>query len=766
MKSIVKYRLWTAVIILAVGGTITGFHLWRTPDWWAAIDHPETRVPVIIGHPFDRAVMPANMPSPLIQWNTNAPGSGRWLVGFKTQTRRWLYEGVESPWHPPAKDWRDIKQCVGQEPIELVIANRQPANRKQVASAGVIRFTLAKENVEASLFYREVILPFQDAVKDPSRIRWRFGGIEGEEPPPIVLENLPVCGNCHSFSRDAKWLAMDVDYANSKGSYIITPTAPEMRLATSDIITWDDYRREDGQPTFGLLSQISPDGRYVLSTVKDHSVFVPKPDLAFSQLFFPLKGILAVYDREKKEFHSLPGADDPTLVQSNPVWSPDGQWVVFARNRAYELKNAKAKGKILLNTEECEEFLKDGKAFRYDLYRIPFNQGKGGKAEPLRGASGNGRSNYFPKYSPDGRWIVFCCASNYMLLQPDSELYLIPAEGGDARRLGCNLGRMNSWHSWSPDGRWLVFSSKTHSDYTQLYLARIDNQGEASPAVWLDRMVGTNRAANIPEFLPLPKNAISKIQGQFLDDYSFTRAGNEFYRAGEPDQAIENYRKALAMNPNNAMAHQRLGFLLFQVKNQHAEGLQHSQTAIRLESKNAFAHFDLGMAQFYLGDITNAASHLGIAAALLPNGFDSQYNVISLNYNWGQALYRLEQYSECAKAMRTVLGVAPKHADANYLISMALIKQGKVEDAGGFYDKAIQSKPLLARLPDYYDSLSLGLFQKSQVVEAQVIAEKAIALAQAAGRTEQAELLRQRVARWRASKDTSETSAANKLAPD
>ena len=74
---------------------------------------------------------------------------------------------------------------------------------------------------------------------------------------------------------------------------------------------------------------------------------------------------------------------------------------------------------------------------------------KGGKAEPMRGASGNGRSNYFPKFSPDGRWIVFCQASNYMLLQPDSQLYIIPAAGGEARRLGCNLGRMNSWHTWS-----------------------------------------------------------------------------------------------------------------------------------------------------------------------------------------------------------------------------------------------------------------------------------------------------------------------------
>ena len=38
-------------------------------------------------------------------------------------------------------------------------------------------------------------------------------------------------------------------------------------------------------------------------------------------------------------------------------------------------------------------------------------------------------SNYFAKYSPDGNWIVFCKAKSFMLLQPDSELYIIPAAG-------------------------------------------------------------------------------------------------------------------------------------------------------------------------------------------------------------------------------------------------------------------------------------------------------------------------------------------------
>jgi hypothetical protein len=43
---------------------------------------------------------------------------------------------------------------------------------------------------------------------------------------------------------------------------------------------------------------------------------------------------------------------------------------------------------------------------QYDLYRIPFNEGKGGKPEQILGASQNGMSNNFPKVSPDGRWIA------------------------------------------------------------------------------------------------------------------------------------------------------------------------------------------------------------------------------------------------------------------------------------------------------------------------------------------------------------------------
>jgi len=764
-------------------------------------------------YPSDGTLFPPEIVPPTFRWKDDNPARlpkcDTYLITMKFQDDRGRLNFLthSRQWTPWPKQWEEIKKRSLEKQAQVTILGLNHSNLQRILSGVRISIKTSKDPVGAPLFYREVNLPFVNAVKDPSHIRWRFGSISSPKRPPIILKNLPVCGNCHSFSADGQILAMDIDYANDKGSYVITQVAEQMVLATRDIITWSDYRKEDSDLTFGLLSQISPDGRFVVSTVKDESVFVPMPALEFSQLFFPIKGILCIYDRQTGTFQSLPGADDPEFVQSNPTWSPDGKYIVFARSKAYKLKNIRGHRKILLDPEECKEFVKDGKPFLFDLYRIPFNNGKGGSASPLEGASNNGMSNFFARYSPDGKWIVFCKAKTYMLLQSDSELYIIPAEGGPARKLQCNTSRMNSWHSWSPNGKWLVFSSKANSAYTQLFLTHIDEQGNGTPPVLLSHLTAPDRAANIPEFVNAKPTAIKKIREQFVDDVSYLRAAREFFKAKDFDGAERQCRKALKLNPkntevlgtlsitllhqgksdeaircwtevirlepNNIDAHNNLGLAMFRQGNSD-EAIKHWSEVVRLKPEHIEAHSNLGSVLFEKGMLKEATDHLFKAIGLDPNNTNAHYNlgqvllrqrkpneairhlsvVVRLKpndaearYTLGMALVGQGKLDEGIKHLLEVIRLNPNNTDAHYNIGVALANQGKLDEAIKYWLEAVRLNP---KNIDALVNLAKGYAKISKLQEAILFAEKALTLARAAGDKRLAQEIQQRIELYKA----------------
>ena len=102
------------------------------------------------------------------------------------------------------------------------------------------------------------------------------------------------------------------------------------------------------------------------------------------------------------------------------------------------------------------------------------------------------------------------------MLQPDSELWIVPAEGGKARRMRCNRSVFNSWHSWSPNGRWLVFSSKANSPYTQFFLTHIDDAGNSTPPVLLRQFTAADKAGNLSAPVRVPVKGTEKKREIFL----------------------------------------------------------------------------------------------------------------------------------------------------------------------------------------------------------------------------------------------------------
>jgi Flp pilus assembly protein TadD len=658
-----------------------------------------------ISYPLDETLFPPEIVAPTFIWSDETEDVTRWTVriGFENSDKILQFPTETPQWRPSEADWAEIKRRSTDHEAEVAILGASPG--AEAASSASVRIRTSTDPVGDSIFYREVPLPFIDAVQDPSRIRWRFGAIDSETAPPIVLENLPVCGNCHSFSGNGSVLGLDVDYGNDKGGYAILPVSEQMVMNDEKIITWSDYKKDDGEATFGLLSQVSPDGRYVISTVKDRAVFVATPEIAFSQLFFPIKGILVVYDTETGSYQPLPGADDPDYVQSNPTWSPDGKSVVFARTGVYRKPSIENAQSILLDEKDVPEFVEDKEPFQYDLYRVPFNEGRGGVAEPIAGASHNGMSNFFAKFSPDGKWIVFCKAENYMLLMPDSELYIVPAEGGESRRLRANTPLMNSWHSFSSNGRWLVFSSKANTPYTQLFLTHIDEEGRSTPPVVLERFTGNDRAANIPEFVPISADSIARIKEQFLDAYSFLRAGMANERTGNYPGAVRSYQRGLDVEPENVELLNALGFSLFQQGNSQ-EAVVELEKALAVDPKHAKAHNNMALASIDLGELELAEAHYRESLAVEPQ--PAIYNDL------GFVLERQGLAEEADEFYRKSLELDPRSATANQNLAASLARQGEFVQAEPHFRAALETNPTARS----HTGLGFVLGQQGRVDEA------------------------------------------------
>jgi len=616
-------------------------------------------VPLKVDYPLDEAVFPPDIAAPTFVWSDPATEADTWLIEVmssdgsehldlltqgatpprardddprtlsqaaaayqppapEVQPRRWMpapdtWERIKSLSRgqaAPASSWR--KPGAG-----VTITGFQSSDLDRALSRGRFKLSTSDDAVGAPIFYRDVPLPFGHVLENLESIRWRLGDVSSYKPPTL-LTDMKVCGNCHSFTRDGKTLAMDVDYGSDKGSYVITEIERQTILAKNKVISWSDYRREDKEPTFGLLSQISPDGRYVISMVKDRSVFAAVEELFYSQRFFPVTGILVVYDRQTKEFFALPGADDRQYVQSNPVWSPDGKTILFARSKCYKLPNLKDPSSALVTREEVSEFFEGGKKFRYDIYSIAFNSGKGGQPTPLPGASENGKSNYFPRFSPDGKWIVFCQSDTFMLLRPDSTLYIMPATGGTPRRMRCNFpDKMNSWHSWSPNGKWLVFASKVGGPFTQLWLTHIDADGNDTPPVLLEHFTAADRAANIPEFVNIQPEQFAEIRQEFADYYTHYRAGTFHEYRHQYAQAIEEFQKALKEEPKHVESLYLLASCLARMDRQE-EAIPYARKAAALMPNSATIAGLLGALLSHTGQYSEALMYLKAAYAANP----------------------------------------------------------------------------------------------------------------------------------------------------
>lgn len=773
---------------------------------------PAAAARIVVDYPREGSLFPRHFVPPTVLWHDEASGADTWLVRIDLASgapilvlvpgapapRGWVdkramgknnalyeptpYQASAHAWTPPRELWDVIQDRSVDAPLELTIAGFARSGAHALLSHGSTTFATSADEVGAPVFYRDV--PLMPAVSETDGvisplsqdavpiIEWRLKDFT-RPGSKVVLTGMPTCANCHSFSRDGRTLAMDVDGpTGDKGMYGIAPIEKRTVIGLDRVLTWNSFKgKSEDQRTIGFLSRVAPDGRHVVSTVNESLYVANFTDYRFVQVFFPTRGILAWAKGVDGEVRALPGADDPRFVHCNAVWSPDGASLVFCRAEAFD-PPPQGQEQARYPNDEREPKV------HFDLYRMPFADGRGGTPVPVAGASDNGMSNSFPKVSPDGRWIVFTKCANGQLLRPDGKLFIVPFEGGEARQMRCNTDLMNSWHTFSPNGRWLAFTSKINTPYTQLLLTHLDDDGNDTPAILVPDCTASNRAVNLPEFLNAPYDAIEDIsvpavghgakdayfqqasylmsEGQFAEAVPFFRKIVEIdpeslpaqvnlamglRQAGDRMRAAEHFRAALALDPADPLALAGMGLLREDVPCSAAD-IARLRAAERASPRDAGATRRLAIALAQAGRVDEALPLLdrslreGDAAA----DRAAAYVLLSAHDVQG-AVQHLERHvlhtPGDAFAAQTAAWLLAASRDRGY-------RDG--ERALHFADKAWRATD--GREPGALDALAAALAETRRYAEAVATAEAALKLAESSD-AGLAKAIRRRLQRYR-----------------
>jgi Tol biopolymer transport system component len=157
-----------------------------------------------------------------------------------------------------------------------------------------------------------------------------------------------------------------------------------------------------------------------------------------------------------------------------PYFAPDGKKIIFASSHL----DPEAKKHQEAEYKQREEDRKAGKRRRYqwdfdpymDIFEINVD---GTGLKRLTDAKGYDAEC---SYSPDGKQIVFCSNRDSNL-----ELYIMDADGKNARKLTNAPGCYNGGPFFSPDGKRVVFrADRKEKDRLQLYVINADGTGETA----------------------------------------------------------------------------------------------------------------------------------------------------------------------------------------------------------------------------------------------------------------------------------------------
>ena len=212
------------------------------------------------------------------------------------------------------------------------------------------------------------------------------------------------------------------------------------------------------------------------------------------------------------------------------------------------------------------------------------------------------------------------------------------------------------------------------------------------------------------------QRAIEVTSNNYL---AYNNLGFDLSKKGKFQEAKEDYRKSLTINPQYPDALNNMGFALAGEK-KYAEALPYYEAAVRVAPKQPEIRNNLGNALSELGKINEAIEQYRIVLSQNPDHADAHNNLgIALamqgkldeavshfraairakpayagaHSNLGNALAAQHQFPEAIREYQESLRINPQDSQSHNNLGNALVEQGRLDEATNQYGQALRLNP-------------------------------------------------------------------------
>jgi tricorn protease len=241
----------------------------------------------------------------------------------------------------------------------------------------------------------------------------------------------------------------------------------------------------------------------------------------------------------------------PGVRETQPVWSRDGKWIAFiadkeGRDEVWLCDEHGGQQKKVSDGGESQKgqivWAPDSKALLYTgsdrkLYKYTLDSGKNTVL-----ASGDvilfgGTAISSPQWSPDSKYVSYTKAGKTLL----PHVYIIPADGGEEKRITDDDTYSDAGALWTPDGKRIVYTAggdvgnigQTGRSTAQLYIISLVPE-EKNP---IDKSIDTEEQAAAEKPAPRPgtpdaRPADTKVEVK-IDFNRIARRGRQLTRTAD-----------------------------------------------------------------------------------------------------------------------------------------------------------------------------------------------------------------------------------------